>query len=216
VVILRIGDGLPAADRERITAWLDRWGWDYTDSIDRLARPTHTIWINNWQSHRVKLITIIAAATDDERLFKNARRLFRRQIAFNVHPDGETLDFYQRDALHYVVYDLDPLLRAALVARRYGGEDWYRWETPGHASLARAVAWLTPYGSGRKTHDEFVHSQVDFDAQRAAAGVKGFKGLFDAHDAAETYWLASRFDPALEPLARSLGAEPDYLALCGG
>jgi len=82
-------------------------------------------------------------------------------------------------------------------------------------SLKRAVTWLVPYASGRMIHDEFVHSQVDYDAERAAAGVKGFKGLFDAHDASETYWLASRFDANLETLARSLGKPPDYLAICG-
>jgi hypothetical protein len=211
-----LSDSVPPADRQRIAAWLDTWGWAYIHSIHRLARPNHTIWINNWQSHRIKLITLIAATTDDKRLLGEARHLFQRQIAANIHPDGETLDFFQRDALHYVVYDLDPLLRAALVARRFSGEDWYHWETTDHASLARAVAWLLPYATGRFTHEEFVHSQVDFDAQRAAAGMKGFKGLFDVHNAAETYWLASRFDPALEPLARSLGPEPDYLAMCSG
>lgn len=210
-----VKERLPPADRDRIAAWLDRWGWAYVDSIAREARPNYSIWINNWQSHRVKLVTMLAAASDDRRLLDEGRRLFQRQIAANIHPDGETLDFAQRDALHYVVYDLEPLLRAALLASSLWDEDWYRWETRDHASLARAVAWLTPYASGRLTHEEFVHSKVDYDAERAAAGIKGFKGPFDVHDAAETYWLASRFDPSLEPLAKSLGPKPDYLAMCG-
>lgn len=209
-------DNLSPADRQRISAWLNRWGWAYVSSIARDARPNHTIWINNWQSHRIKLVTIIAAATADERLFAEARRLFRLQITANIRPNGETLDFFQRDALHYVVYDLNPLLRAALTARRFNGEDWYDWQTRRHVSLARAVAWLAPYASGRVRHEEFVHSQVDFDAQRAAAGVEGFKGSVDVRHAAETYWLASRFNAALEPLARSLGPAPDYLAMCAG
>jgi len=207
---------LSAAERTRSAAWLDNWGWAYVDSIKRLAQPDHSIWINNWQSHRIKLITMIAAATADGRLFDEARRLFRLQIAANMRADGETLDFAVRDALHYVVYDLEPLLRAALIARDFAGEDWYHWETADHASLARAVAWLTPYASGERGHEEFVHSQVDFDAERAAAGMKGYKGQFDVHDAASLYWLASRFDASLGPLANSLGLEPEYLAMCGG
>ena len=207
---------LDPADRERVRAALDRWGWAYVDSIRRFSRPEYSVWINNWQSHRIKLVTLFAAAAGDEALFGEARRLFRLQIAANIHPDGETLDFAMRDALHYVAYDLEPLLRAALVARKTSREDWYRWETADHASLARAVAWLTPYATGERVHQEFVHSQVDFDAERAAAGMKGYKGPFDVHDAAGVYWLASRFDRSLEPLARSLGTEPDYLALCGG
>jgi hypothetical protein len=209
-------DHLNAADRARVRTALNKWGWAYVDSIRRFSQPNYSIWINNWQSHRIKLITLFAAATGDDALFAEARRLFRLQIAANMHPDGETLDFAVRDALHYTVYDLEPLLRAALVARRISGEDWYRWETPDHTSLARAVAWLTPYASGTRTHEEFVHSEVDFDAERAAAGMKGYKGPFDVHDAAPVYWLASRFDATLMPLARSLGTEPDYLALCGG
>jgi len=207
---------LDVADRKRVSAALDRWGWAYVDSIRRFSRPHYSVWINNWQSHRIKLVTLFAAAAGDDALFAEARRLFRLQIAANIHPDGETLDFAVRDALHYAVYDLEPLLRAALVARRIGGEDWYHWETADHASLANAVAWLRPYAAGERMHDEFVHSQVDFDAQRAAAGMKGYKGPFDVHDAARVYWLASRFDASLEPLARSLGTEPDDLALCGG
>ena len=209
-------DRLDKADRERVRTAFDKWGWAYVESIRRLARPNYSIWINNWQSHRIKLIALFAAAVDDDALFDEARRLFRLQIAANMHPDGETLDFAVRDALHYTVYDLEPLLRAALVARRISGEDWYRWETADHASLARAVTWLRPYAAGERTHEEFVHSQVDFDAERAAAGMKGYKGPFDPHGAADLYWLASRFDPSLEPLARTLGREPDELAMCGG
>ena len=206
---------LSTAERKRIQGWLDSWGQAYVESIERFAQPDHSIWINNWQSHRIKLITMIAASTEDRELFDEARRLFRLQLAANIHPDGETLDFAVRDALHYVVYDLEPLLRAALTARGFAGEDWYDWETPDHVSLARAVAWLTPYASGKATHEEFVHSQIDFDAERAAAGVRGYKGPFDVRDSATLYWLASRFDPTLESLAGSLGKEPEYLAMCG-
>ncbi|WP_042063084.1 alginate lyase family protein, partial [Acidomonas methanolica] len=74
----------------------------------------------------VKLVTMMAVALDDTLLFDAARTLFRAQIAANIAPDGETLDFRERDALHYVVYDLQPMVQAALAARTRG-EDWYRW-----------------------------------------------------------------------------------------
>ena len=210
-----IGDRLNADERQRVSMWLRKWGWDYVASIDH-APKNGGIWTNNWQSHRIKLVTMIAAATDDNALFDAARRLFRRQIEANLLPDGEVTDFAQRDALHYVVYDLEPLLRAALAARAYAGEDWYRWEAPSHASVARSVAWLTPYVTGEKTHEEFVHSKVAFDAQRAAAGVKGFTGAFDVHDAAITYWSAAAFDPKLKALAERLDPDPPaFVALCG-
>lgn len=210
-----IADRLNPDERLVIQAWLNKWGWDYVASIDHAPKPGGT-WTNNWQSHRVKLVTMIAAATDDEPLFVQARRLFRRQIEKNLLPDGQVTDFAQRDALHYVVYDLEPLLRAALAARAYRNEDWYRWQAPNHASVAKSVAWLTPYVTGAKTHVEFVHSTVAFDAQRAAAGVKGFTGAFDVKDAAITYWSASRFDPALRAVAEKLDPDPPpFVALCG-
>jgi hypothetical protein len=210
-----IADRLNDDERQRIAMWLRKWGWDYLASIERAPKSGGT-WTNNWQSHRVKLVTMIAAATDDNALFDAARRLFRRQIEVNLLPDGEVMDFAQRDALHYVVYDLEPLLRAALAAKAYAGEDWYRWEAPSGASVAKSVAWLTPYANGTKTHQEFVHSKVAFDGQRAAAGVRGFAGAFDVKDAAVTYWSAARFDPALRTVAERLnGDPPPFVALCG-
>ena len=210
-----IADRLNGDERRRVAMWLDKWGWDYVASIEHAPKDGGT-WTNNWQSHRVKLVTMIAAATDDGKLFDQARRLFRRQVMVNLLPDGQVTDFAQRDALHYVVYDVEPLLRAALAARAYRGEDWYRWEAPTHASVVRSVAWLTPYVTGEKAHEEFVHSKVAFDAERAAVGVKGFTGAFDVHDAAITYWSASRFDPALQTLAEKLDPDqPAFVALCG-
>ena len=210
-----IRNRLNAEERQRVSMWLLKWGWDYVASIDHAPRQGGT-WTNNWQSHRVKLVTMIAAATDDNALFDQARRLFRRQIELNLLPDGQVIDFAERDALHYVAYDLEPLLRAALAARAYAGEDWYHWQAPNRASVARSVAWFTPYVTGEKTHEEFVHSRVAFDAQRAAAGVKGFSGPFDVKDAALTFWSAAAFDPKLAAIAARLDPDPPaFVALCG-
>ena len=210
-----LADRLDETERAQARAWLRKWGWDYVASIEH-ATTAGGIWTNNWQSHRIKLITMIAAATGDDRLFAEARRLFRKQITANLRADGQVADFADRDALHYVLYDLEPLLRAALAARAYKSEDWYHWAAPSGASVARSVAWLTPYATGEKTHEEFVHSRVRFDAERAAAGVKGFTGTFDARDAALTYWSASLFDPKLERIAASLDPmPPPFIFLCG-
>jgi hypothetical protein len=197
-----LAERLEPDERQRISAWLDKWGWNYVGSIEHAPKSGGT-WTNNWQSHRIKLVTMIAAATDDDKMFAEARSLFRRQVKLNLLPDWQVMDFAERDALHYVVYDLEPLLRAALAAKAYRDEDWYHWQAASHASIAKSVAWLTPYATGEKEHQEFVHSRVAFDAQRAAAGVKGFTGAFDVRDAAITYWSAALFDP------------PAFVALCG-
>lgn len=212
---------MAVSDRTRVALFLDRWAQGYVDRMDeaRFSAKPAPRWSNNWQSHRVNLVTLIAAATGRPRLVQHAERLFWLQIGRNLRPDGATLDYTQRDALHYVVYDLEPLLQAALVARARG-EDWFHPSnaqgTQTGGSLARAVAWLRPYADGSKTHAEFVHSTVPFDAERARAGVAGFSGNFDPHRAARVFWMASVFDPSYAALARTLAPQPlDSLTLCG-
>jgi hypothetical protein len=110
----------------------------------------------------------------------------------------------ERDALHYVVYSLEPLLEAALFARDEG-RALYAIEGPQGRSLAGTLGWLEPYARGEKTHDEFVRSQVRFDAERAAAGVPGFAGPFEPKKAQWTYWLAAELDSRWRPASTLLG-----------
>jgi hypothetical protein len=178
------------------------------------ARAPQSTWTNNWQSHRVKLAAMAAVALGDQTLFEQARHAFEHQLAFNLRPDGSVIDFAQRDALHYVVYDLEPLLRAALAARAMN-EDWYSTRG-GRQGLADAVHWLEPYARGEKRHVEFARSTVPFDAERARAGVAGFSGEFDPKVAGELFWLAASFEPRYAGLARALTPRPpNYLVACG-
>jgi hypothetical protein len=205
------------SDRDRARHFLRSWAHGYVERMDeaRFTAKPSDIWFNNWQSHRIKLVTMFAVATDDSSLFADAKRLFWRHIQRNVHPDGSVADFDLRDALHYVVYDLEPLMQAALAAQSMG-EDWFATAIPEGASLQRAMQWLRPYLDGSKQHQEFVHSKVAFDAERARAGLKGYAGSFDPHVAGPLVWLATRFDPTYQALARSLVAQPpSFVALCG-
>ncbi len=208
----------PAA-RAAADSFLKTWAQGYIASIDNhrivSESPQASSWNNNWQSHRIKIVTMIAAALDDPALFNDARRLFQAQIAGNILPDGEVRDFAERDALHYVIYDLEPLTQAALAARARG-EDWYHYTSPTGSSIARGFAWLEPYATGEKPHEEFKNSKVLFDAQRAAAGQKEYSGPFEPARAGNVYWLASTFDPGYRPLAQKLKPQPPlFLAMCG-
>jgi hypothetical protein len=208
---------LGADDRARVGDWLRGWGQDYIDAMEGAQRRgNHTGgWVNNWQSHRIKIVTMIAAATEDDNLFAAARTFFKTHVLENIEPDGEVTDFVERDALHYVVYDLEPLLQAALAARSRG-ENWYDSGMVEDRSLKQAVAWLVPYVTGAKTHEEFVKSTVAFDHERAAAGLKEYAGQYDPRHAAKLYWLAAEFEPSYRALAERLHAPaPDFIALCG-
>jgi hypothetical protein len=149
--------------------------------------------ICNWQSHRIKLATLAAYELGDSALVAQAKRFYQEQVKCNVRPDGSAEDFYKRDALHYVVYDLEPLETTALAARTHG-EDWFHYQSPTNSSLPGAVNWLMPFASGAKTHEEFVHSTVPFDAERDKVGEKGYSGKWDVVGAMQTLALAAVLD----------------------
>lgn len=172
----------------------------YLDRMPALRGGTAT---NNWQSHRVKLATLAAYGAGDRGLIDRARAAYKKQLADNLKPDGSVLDFAERDALHYVTYDLEPLLAAALAAKTHG-EDWYGEQNPAGVGLREALLWLAPYAEGKKTHQEFVRSSVAFDAARAKAGLPGFGGTWNKAEAEEVFTLAARLDKQFAPLAAAL------------
>jgi hypothetical protein len=79
--------------------------------------------------------------------------------------------------------------------------------------LAAALHRLEPYAAGGKQHEEFVHSKVSFDAQRAAAHVKGYTGLWQREEASNLYRIASRLDPEFTHMANALNPDPVIRAL---
>ncbi|MDQ7979061.1 alginate lyase family protein [Paraburkholderia sp. SARCC-3016] len=205
---------LPVKTRNAAMAFLTKLANGYIAQIDAQPRPLTGTFRNNWQSHRVKLISMAAFTLDNRKMIDAAQRLFIEHINDNIAPDGSTVDFAERDALHYVTYDLQPLVVAALAARRHN-RNWLPQRAPSGATLAAALAWLTPYATGAKTHDEFVHSQVPFDAKRREAGMPGFTGPWNPKDAAELFHLAARLDGKYTPIALKLAPTPPaWLAVC--
>ena len=172
--------------------------------------------INNFQSHRLKLGALAAFAAGDTDLINRAHAAFERQITINIRPDGSVIDFEDRDALHYVVYDLEPLLLASVAAHSHG-QDWYYYKSPTGAFLDNAVNWLIPYAEGEKSHQEFVNSHVPFDQTRAKAGVKGFSGPWDPKGAVTVYAYASvvnsRYRKILADIEAHTGAKPPNFML---
>lgn len=194
---------LPADIRARSDELWRRMAAGYLDAMD--AGPAHAN--TNWQSHRVKLATMAAFQTGDARLIDRARDAYRKQISLNLRPDGSTFDFEERDALHYVTYDLDPLMMAALTAKVHG-EDWYGWSAPGGASLPRSLDWLADFARGSRTHIEFANSKIQFDRDRAAAGEAEYVPHAWQPDAAlDTFAIAALLDRRFATLGAALAAK---------
>jgi hypothetical protein len=191
---------LPAATRAKVDALWRTMAAGYLDAMDAKPRNFNT----NWQSHRVKLATMAAFQTGDAALIARARAAFRAQVTANLQADGTVFDFHERDAIHYVTYDLDPLMMAALSAQAHG-EDWFSWKSPVGASLPGALDWLAPFAKGEKTHIEFANSRIQFDRDRAAAGQKEYAPHpWDVSNAVGTYALASLMDARYRTLRDDL------------
>lgn len=189
----------------KVNAFLRKMVEGYLASIANLQKSNST----NWQSMRVKLITMGAFALRDPELIRDAKQAFERQITENIYPDGTVEDFHQRDALHYVTYDLDPLLMAAVSAHAHG-MDWFHWRSPTGSSLDAAVSWLVPYAEGVKEHEEFVHSGVPFDKQRMEAGVAGFGKVWDPKESLKTLGLAAAMDSQFRVVVDNLRNKPGF------
>lgn len=198
---------LPPDVSRQTRDFIRRLGAGYLDQMDTHRGDPHGIWSNNWQSHRVKLAVLSAAAVDDAALFARARAAFVQQLSINMKPGGEVIDFAERDALHYVTYDLEPLVLAA-VAARARGEDWLTLPGRDGQTIAAGLDWLLPYAQGKRRHEEFVHSAVKFDAAREKAGLPGFSGSWDPANASALYWSASLLDPRYAEAARALSSTP--------
>ncbi|WP_338524827.1 alginate lyase family protein [Pseudomonas batumici] len=202
--------------REASRAFLRKLGNGYLEQIRQFHGSKSSKNINNWQSHRVKLVTLAAAALADRAMLEQAFQLFEQQVADNLLPDGSVFDFRERDALHYVVYDLEPLVQAALAAKPYGiGDNWLGYTAPGGASLGRSLDWLVPYASGQRSHEEFVHTSVKFDRDRAHVGESGYSGSWEPKSSNKLYWLAAQLDARYLSLARQLAPYPqDWIGAC--
>lgn len=130
---------------------------------------------NNWNSHRLKVIGCIAYILRNNEFEKYIDEELPVQIEKNLLPDGSGIDFLERDALHYHVYTLEPLIKLATVLKRATGKDYFNFTSQSGASINNSVNFLIPYITGEKTHGEYVNSKVVFDKKRADNKEVGFE-----------------------------------------
>jgi len=207
-------NALTSSARAQSQHFIERLTKGYLQQMEYSYSLNDTRWSNNWNSHRVKLVVMGAGALNDQNLWRRGKEEFKSQISRNIYPDGSTVDFKERDALHYVVYDLEPLLQAALTAKGKG-ESWLDLKGKNGSSLETALDWLLPYALGEKSHQEFVNTRVRFDIIRRSAGLKGYSGVWDPHEAAKLYGLASLLDKKYISVAKILNRNTKDMAWHG-
>jgi formylglycine-generating enzyme required for sulfatase activity len=163
---------------------------------------------NNWGGHAVKAVGLIGLTLNDEKAASWATHEFKNLIQTEIHPDGSTMDFYQRDALHYQLGSIVPLLYFARAEARHG-ENLFDYASPSGASLHAAVDFVVPFADGTKTHIEFAHSKVKFDMQRANDGEATYMHhQWDPKASLELFVRAAWFRPEYGALAATIAGQP--------
>jgi tetratricopeptide (TPR) repeat protein len=193
-------------DKKTLDDWLD----STADALRRADNPTKLTHTNNHHAHLLKTVAQVAFILDDKDLEDETLKALKAYLEINLNDDGTTLDFEQRDALHYHVYDLAPLALAAILYQRGRQEDLYNYNTFKGASVSQCVAFVLPYAKGEKTHAEFVNSTVAFDLRR---GNNGEAAYIPGHDfihkeAIPCLEMSQYFQPELRGLVGTLVNKP--------
>jgi hypothetical protein len=205
-----VRDAITSTQRKEIDGWLESIALSEINSVS--AKPTKSTSKNNWNSHRIKIITQITYAIHADKYRDTVTKLIDQQLAQNLYADGSSFDFAERDALHYHIYTLEPLLKAMIVVNRATGKNYYSVESPGKSSVEKSVQFLVPFVNGEKTHGEFTNSRVKFDRDRAANGEKGYiaGSLFKPRNGIVVLSLASYFNPVLMKTIQQVAGNEYY------
>ncbi|MEO6523123.1 MAG: alginate lyase family protein [Mucilaginibacter sp.] len=185
---------IKADAQKTIDIWLDSIAQGELNSD--YAKPGQSTATNNWNSHRLKIIAMIAYAIHSDKYNQIIEKEMAKQIAINLYADGSGYDFKERDALHYHIYTLEPLVMAAIVIKRATGKDFFNYESEKGSSIKKSMEFLVPFVTGEKTHGEFLNSKSGFDRARAKNGEQGYVAgaLFHPNTAIYVLELASYFD----------------------
>jgi len=206
-----VRDQTSTENKKLIDTWLESVADAEVSSTS--AKPGKGTAINNWNSHRIKIITLIAYTLHTKKYDATITSELEKQLAINLNPDGTTHDFVERDAFHYHTYDLEPLLTTCIAIYRATGKDYFNYQTPNGSSIKKCVDFMIPYMLGDKIHGEFVNSTVPFDLQRAKNNEKGYKAgtLFNPESGLYTLSLAAYFNQEyVMVIKRTMSKDLDY------
>jgi hypothetical protein len=189
-------NNIALTSKKTIDDWLVKMATEEMRTGKNKAKTTS---FNNWNSHRLKVIGCIAYILNNDEYKKYIDEELPVQVEKNLFPDGSGFDFLERDALHYHVYTLEPLISLATVLKRAKGKDYYNYTSASGASINRSVNFLIPYVTGEKIHGEYVNSKVAFDKKRAENKEAGFEigANFNPLNAVPVIIQAAHFQPSL-------------------
>jgi len=159
---------LGPGDRAALLGWVR----DFAACGDRFyasLNARNTTWVNNWMAMRLLVRSVATTVTGDAAARAATPGLLREFTARNfvAGPDGErdgrTYDFMQRDALHYHVADLQPLVEMTLYTPDLV-------DAGARTAIGSGLEFLRPYFLGERQHVEFARTTIAFDRERRDDG----------------------------------------------
>ncbi len=113
---------------------------------------------NNLRTHQLKMLLMLDNLLDDATSLLDDQETLAQHAKNNLLKDGKTLDYIERDALHYHVYDLEPWLEIALLEPEY------------KTQVNKAYDFLMRQLEVGNIHQQFKHSKQKIDEKRAKGG----------------------------------------------
>ena len=194
------------ADRQTVDIWLQNKA-DVLWNEYKNGGKGH--WKGNFVSHGLKIIGLVGLTLGNESLTKDAMDGFRTHIKEDLEPDGSTTDFHVRDAMHYHIYSIEPLLTLARAGERHG-EHLFDYKGPNGASLQSAVDFIVPFADRKKSHLEFANSKSSFDRKRASNGEKEYQPHpWSPKSSIVVFSKAAWFNPEYGKLAAKIDGKPN-------
>jgi Alginate lyase len=129
---------------------------------------------NNWMARHLLIVAVAATVAGDtaargripDRLTAFAARNY--VAGPDGRRDGRTTDFVQRDALHYHIAAVQPLVEVLMYAPGLVGPDV-------RAAVLSGLEFVRPFFLGEREHIEFAHTANAFDRERRDAGNPVFR-----------------------------------------
>jgi multidrug resistance efflux pump len=144
----------PEVRNAAVIAWLERW-----QSAVRHYQFGPVTATNNHATHHFKTLVMLDRILGREEEYAKDMVAVERQLKANLNSaDGKSIDYEQRDAMHYHVFDLEAWLEIALVSKCCG------------ESVDRAFQFFERTVAADPGHVEFARSTAAIDKKRAAAG----------------------------------------------
>jgi hypothetical protein len=136
-----------------VAGWLERWA-----AAKRKWTFGPTTATNNHKTHHLKILLMLDKLLDRDADYAKDLAAAERHLSANLAEDGRSIDYQQRDAMHYHVFNVEAWIEIALVTGCC------------RERVDRAFAFFERKLADDPRHVEFANTTAPIDRARADAG----------------------------------------------